>query len=276
MNADLHSHSIVSDGLLTPTEITRKAAELGVEMYALTDHDDIRGLSEARAEAEKTGMKFINGVEISTTWDEATLHIVGLNINADDEILNAGLASIREGRCSRAKLMAEDLARVGVEGCLEGAYKFVTNKEMIGRTHFARFLVESGTVSDVKAAFKHYLVKGKPGYIHHDWASLEDTVAWIRGAGGTAVIAHPGRYKMGANPMRNLVGAFRDMGGEAIEVVTGNHSEDQVRYYASMAKNFGLAASRGSDYHGPGESYALPGKIPPLPLGLKPVWELWQ
>ena len=276
MNADLHSHSIVSDGLLTPTEITRRAAELGVEMYALTDHDDIRGLSEARAEAEKTGMKFINGVEISTTWEGGTLHIVGLNINVDDEKLNAGLASIREGRCSRAKLMAKDLARVGVEGCLEGAYKFVTNKEMIGRTHFARFLVESGTVPDVKAAFKHYLVKGKPGYVHHDWATLEDTVAWIRGAGGVAVIAHPGRYKMGANPMRNLVGAFRDMGGEAIEVVTGNHSEDQVRYYGSMAKNFGLAASRGSDYHGPGESYALPGKLPPLPFGLKPVWELWQ
>ena len=275
VNADLHSHSTVSDGLLTPTEITRRAAELGVELYALTDHDNLGGLAEAAAEAARLQLPFINGVEISVTWETNTLHILGLNIDPDNAVLNAGLATVRNGRTQRAQRMADDLARVGIRGALAGADKYVTNKEMVGRSHFARFLAESGVVPDMKSAFKHYLVKGKPGYVPHEWASLTDAVQWIRGAGGIAVIAHPGRYKLGANPMRRLLGEFKELGGQGLEVVTGNHTPEQVRHYAGLAKNFGLAGSRGSDYHGPGESYALPGKLPPLPEGVRAVWEMW-
>ena len=275
VNADLHSHSTVSDGLLTPTEITRRAAELGVELYALTDHDNLGGLAEAAAEAARLQLPFINGVEISVTWETTTLHILGLNIDPDNAVLNAGLATVRNGRTQRAQRMADDLARVGIRGALAGADKYVTNKEMVGRSHFARFLAESGVVPDMKSAFKHYLVKGKPGYVPHEWASLTDAVQWIRGAGGIAVIAHPGRYKLGANPMRRLLGEFKELGGQGLEVVTGNHTPEQVRHYAGLAKNFGLAGSRGSDYHGPGESYSLPGKLPPLPEGVRAVWEMW-
>lgn len=276
LNADLHSHSTISDGLLTPTELTRRVSELAVDLFALTDHDDLRGLAEARNEADRLGLRFINGVEISVTWETTTLHVLGLNVDPENAVLNDGLAVVREGRTKRAQLMAEDLARVGIQGCLEGAHKYATNKEMIGRTHFARYLVDSGVVNDVRSAFKHYLVRGKPGYVKHQWPDLADAIRWIHEAGGTAVIAHPGRYGLGANPMRRLLGQFRDLGGEGLEVVTGNHTSDQMRHYAGHAKNFGFAASRGSDYHGPGESYSLPGKLPPLPDGLRPVWELWD
>ena len=276
VNADLHSHSTISDGLLSPTDITRRAAELGVELYALTDHDDVRGLPEAAAEAARLGIRFVNGVEISVTWENSTLHILGLNIDPENAPLLAGLAAVRAGRSHRARQMADDLARAGIKGSLEGADKYVTNKEMVGRSHFARFLVESGAASDVKSAFRHYLVKGKPGYVPHQWASLADTVGWIRSAGGVAIIAHPGRYKIGATPMRRLLTEFKELGGEGLEVVTGNHTPDQVRHYAGLAKNFGLAGSRGSDYHGPGESYTLPGKLPPLPAGVRAVWEMWE
>jgi 3',5'-nucleoside bisphosphate phosphatase len=275
LNADLHSHSTVSDGLLSPTDLTRRVADLGVELFALTDHDDVRGLTEAREEAARLGLRFVNGVEISVSWETTTLHVLGLNIDPQNEDLAGGLAVVREGRISRARGMADDLARVGIPGALEGANKYATNKEMIGRTHFARFLVASGVSSGVKDVFKRYLVKGKPGYVAHEWASLSDTIRWIHSAGGVAVIAHPGRYKLGANPMRRLLGEFRDLGGDGLEVITGNHTPDQMRHYGGLAKNFGLAASRGSDYHGPGESYALPGRLPPLPEGLRAVWDLW-
>ncbi|MES2354323.1 MAG: 3',5'-nucleoside bisphosphate phosphatase [Pseudomonadota bacterium] len=276
INADLHSHSTISDGLLTPTELVRRAAELGVELFALTDHDDISGLAEASAEAARLGLPFVSGVEISVTWETTTLHVVGLNIDVENAGLKASLVEAREGRRHRAQLMADDLTRVGITGSLEGANKYATNKEMIGRTHFARFLADKGIVSDVKSAFKRYLVKGKPGYVAHEWMSLEHAVHCIHGAGGVAVLAHPGRYKLGSTPMRRLLSEFRDLGGEALEVVTGNHTPDQVRHYSGLAKNFGFAASRGSDYHGPGESYTLPGRLPPLPIGLQAVWEMWE
>lgn len=274
-NVDLHTHSKVSDGLLAPAELVRKAAELGVDTLALTDHDDVRGLPEARAAAKEAGITFINGVEISVSWETTTLHIVGLHMDPENAVLSDGLGAIRLGRVERAKGMAQALTERGIEGSLEGAYSYADNKEMVGRTHFARYLVEKGVVPDVKTAFKHYLVKGKPGYVPQIWASLEDSVAWLHQAGGVAVIAHPGRYKLGAGPLRRLFAQFKETGGDALEVVTGNHTADQARYFAGMSKAFGLAASRGSDYHGPGESYTLPGRLPQLPAGLTPVWELW-
>jgi 3',5'-nucleoside bisphosphate phosphatase len=273
LNIDLHSHSNISDGTLPPAELVRRAASGGVEALALTDHDNIGGLDEARAEAQKLGVLFVNGVEISVSWEKTTLHIVGLGIDPSNAELSAGLHSIRSGRHARAKLMAADLMRVGLPDILEGAYTYANNRDMIGRAHFARYMAEQGLVTDTKSAFKKYLVKGKPGFVPHQWATLSDTVNWIVGAGGIAVVAHPGRYDISSAAMRRLLTEFKSLGGRAIEVVTSNHTKDQAGQYAALAREFELAASRGSDYHGPGESYTEPGRLPNLPTDLVAVWD---
>lgn len=271
---DLHCHSTVSDGVLTPTEIVNHAAEKGIRVLALTDHDDLAGLAVARDVAEKHGMQFINGVEISVTWRRRTLHIVGLKINPEYTPLVEGLANIRAGRHTRAVGMAQSLEKIGIHGVLEGAYEY-SKGGIISRTHFARFLIEKGYAKDTKAVFKHYLVKGKPGYIEHQWASLEDAMAWIIGSGGVAVIAHPGRYDLGRVTMLELMHEFRALGGSAIEVVTGSHTVDQYQEFAKMAKSFDLASSMGSDYHGKGQTYIEMGRLPSLPSHCVPVWRDW-
>jgi 3',5'-nucleoside bisphosphate phosphatase len=272
-NIDLHSHSNVSDGLLAPADLVKRAAGCGVQVLALTDHDGIGGLAEARATAKECGIGLINGVEISVSWEKTTVHIVGLGLDPTNSVLLEGLASIRQGRHDRAQRMAADLKRVGITGALEGAYEYAGNKDMIGRVHFARFLAEQGHVGDVKSAFKKYLVKGKPGFVPHQWAALVDAVAWIRTAGGIAVVAHPGRYDISSAAVRRLLTEFKSYGGGAIEVMTSNHTKDQAGHYGVLAQEFGFAASRGSDYHGPGESYAEPGRIPNLPAHLTAVWD---
>jgi hypothetical protein len=271
---DLHCHSTVSDGVLTPTEVVNHAAENGIRVLALTDHDDVAGLAPARAVAESLGMKFINGVEISVTWRRRTLHIVGLRINPEYPPLLEGLALIRAGRHTRAAGMAQSLEKIGIHGALEGAYAF-SKGGIISRTHFARFLMEKGYAKDTKVVFKHYLVKGKPGYFEHEWASLEEALSWIVGSGGTAVIAHPGRYDLGRVTMLELMHEFRALGGQAIEVVTGSHSVDQYQEFAKVAKSFDLAASMGSDYHGKGQTYIEMGRLPSLPSTCIPVWRDW-
>ncbi len=277
---DLHCHSTVSDGLLTPTELVTRAAERGVKFLALTDHDDIDGLDEAAKVSAQLGIGFINGVEISVTWRTHTLHIVGLRIDPHYPALVEGLSQIRSGRRHRAELMAESLARSGIGGVLDGAYRYASNPEIIGRTHFARYMVEAGLCKDVGSVFKRYLVKGKPGYVPHQWADLQDAIDWIRGAGGIAVLAHPGRYTagrkaMGKPTMRELLQEFAEKGGKAIEVVTGSHTPPQYAEFARYATEFGLLSSCGSDYHGPGESYRDLGRLPDLPLECKPVWGEW-
>ena len=272
---DLHCHSTVSDGVLTPTEIVNHAAEKGVRVLALTDHDDVAGLAIARAVAETHGMQFINGVEISVTWRRRTLHIVGLKINPEYAPLVEGLANIRAGRHTRAEGMAQALEKVGIHGALEGAYEY-SKGGIISRTHFARFLIEKGYAKDTKAVFKRYLVKGKPGYVEHQWASLEDAMAWIVGSGGVAVIAHPGRYDLGRVTMLELMHEFRALGGAAIEVVTGSHTVDQYQEFAKVAKSFDLASSMGSDYHGKGQTYIEMGRLPSLPSHCVPVWRDWS
>ena len=274
-NYDLHCHSTASDGLLAPAELVRRAAAHGVQVLALTDHDDISGLAEARAAAAAVGLKFINGVEVSVSWGETTIHVVGLGIGPDDPVLQQGLKTIREGRTERARKMAHDLTRAGIPGSLEGAYAYVENPDLVGRTHFARFLVEKRYVKDVKSAFQHFLVGGKPGYVPHQWAKLEDALSCIRAGGGVAVVAHPGRYKLTRTQMRKLLGEFKDGGGAGIEVITGSHTPEQYLEYAILAKQFGFLASRGSDFHGPGESRIELGKLPNLPADLKPVWHDW-
>jgi len=246
-----------------------------VHMLALTDHDETSGLAEARATAEELGLRFIDGVEISVSWDEHTVHIVGLNLNPEEETLRNGLARIRSTRDRRAGNIAASLKQAGIPGALEGALSFAGNPGLISRAHFARFLVQHAYARDVKAVFEHYLVAGKPGYVPHQWASLDEAIHWIHAGGGTAVIAHPGRYRFTRQEMRDFITRFRDLGGEGMEVVSGAHSPEQYREYATLVSEFGLLASRASDFHGPKESRVDLGKLPELPANLKPVWQHW-
>lgn len=274
LNADLHCHSVVSDGTLTPEDLAARAAGNGVELWALTDHDEIGGQHRAAAAAHANGMKYLTGTEISVTFAGQTVHIVGLGFDAADPAMKQGLVDTRGGRGQRAMEMSDQLAKAGIKDAYEGALKYVGNPELISRTHFARFLVETGHCRDTAEVFRKYLTEGKPGYVEHRWASLGDAVRWIASAGGMAVIAHPGRYKFTANEEYALFTEFKAHGGRGVEVVTGSHTAAEYVTYASMAKEFGLAASRGSDFHSPGESHTDLGKLPPLPGGLTPVWEL--
>ena len=279
-NFDLHNHSIASDGLLTSSALIALAVKNGCDALALTDHDTTAGLVEAQKAADALNLRFIPGVEISVSWTpnadakSTTLHIVGLGFDAENPVLAAGLNGIREGRTARARLMGDDFARIGMHGMFEAAYEFAENKSMIGRTHFARALVARGAVSEVGKAFNRYLTPGRPGFVAHRWASLGDALAWIMAAGGVAVMAHPGRYKLQKAEMTQLLGEFKDLGGRSIEVMTGSHSPPQFREYALRAKEFGFLASRGADYHGPGESHYEPGRVPLLPDDLTPVWSV--
>ena len=274
LNADLHCHSVVSDGTLTPEALAARARANGVELWALTDHDEIGGLSRAAVAAKAQGLNYLTGAEISVTFVGETVHIVGLGFDADNAALAQGLHNTRGGRSQRAMDMAEGLAKVGIKGAFEGALRFVGNPELISRTHFARFLVESGVCSETHEVFRKYLTEGKPGYVPHRWATLRDAVTWITQAKGVAIIAHPGRYKFTANEEYALFTEFKAHGGQAVEVVTGSHTTQEYVKYAETAKEFGLAASRGSDFHSPDESRIDLGALPFLPGGLTPVWDL--
>lgn len=275
LNIDLHCHSNVSDGVLTPTAVAARAKANGVDVWALTDHDEVDGIPEARAAAAAFGLHYIPGVEISVTWAAQTIHIVGLQIDETNQALVQGLASTRGGREQRAREMAEQLAAVGIQDSYEGALKFVGNPDLISRTHFARYIIEAGICSDVAEVFRNYLIEGKPGFVPHRWATLEQAVTWICGAGGIAVVAHPGRYNFSDLAMDAFFDQFKQLGGTAIEVVTGSHTVDQYAYYAKVAQDYGFLASRGSDFHGPGESRIDLGALPPLPDKLQPVWHNW-
>lgn len=276
LNYDLHCHSSVSDGVLTPVQLVQRAAEKGVDVLALTDHDDIGGLAQAAQAAESASIDFVNGVEISVSWSGVTLHVVGLNIDPANAGLQAGLAGIQQGRRERAERIGQDLARHGIPGAFEGALRHAANPRMIGRTHFARFLVEQGVCKDVRSVFKKYLVRGKPGYVTHEWTSLENAVAWIRASGGQAVLAHPGRYDLKGKATRRLLGAFKELGGEGVEVVTGSHTPDQHTLFAELANLYGLTASRGSDFHAPDEYGRELGSGPALPQKCTPIWHNWN
>ena len=265
---------MVSDGTLTPEDLAARAKANGVELWALTDHDEIGGQHRAAAAAHAQGMAYLTGVEISVTFADTTVHIVGLGFDPHDTRLAEGLAATRGGRGERAKDMAEQLAQAGIPGAYEGALQFVGNPALISRTHFARFLVETGVCKDTSEVFRKYLIEGKPGYVPHRWASLGNAVRWITEAGGMAIIAHPARYKFSANEEFALFSEFKAHGGLGVEVVTGSHSAAEYVTYAAMAKEFGLAASRGSDFHSPDESHTDLGTLPLLPGQLTPVWEL--
>jgi predicted metal-dependent phosphoesterase TrpH len=276
LNVDLHCHSNVSDGMLPPAVVAARAHANGVDVWALTDHDELGGIPQAREAAESLGMHYVTGVEISITWAGETVHIVGLQIDEKNEDLVRGLAHTRSGRERRAREIAAQLATAGIPNAFEGALRFVGNPDLISRTHFARYIIEQGVEKDISGVFRNYLIDGKPGYIPHRWASLKDAVSWIRGAGGIAVLAHPGRYNFDDMAQDVLLNEFKRLGGTGVEVVTGSHTVDEYDEYAKVAKRYGLLASRGSDFHGPGESPVELGALPPLPIGVTPVWHDWH
>jgi predicted metal-dependent phosphoesterase TrpH len=272
LNADLHAHSIRSDGTLTPQALVERASERGVELFALTDHDEVSGIAEARRCAQARGLRFVAGVEVSVTFAGHTVHVVCLGIDEADEPLLSGLARVRAGRTQRAHEMAAGLAAAGIPDAYAGALQYVGNPDLISRTHFARYLVQIGICSDSREVFGRYLTEGKPGYVPHRWASLKDAVQWIRGAGGVPIIAHPARYRLSPTELWALVSEFREAGGVALEVATSSHSADDIRRFAQLALEFGLEGSRGSDFHGPGESHAELGVVAPVPYEVTPVW----
>ncbi len=273
LNADLHCHSVVSDGTLTPEELALRAHGNGVQLWALTDHDELGGQERAAAAAKSLGMAYLTGVEISVTFIGQTVHIVGLGVDTSHPALVDGLRQTRGGREQRAHEMSDGLARVGIRGAFEGALKFVGNPDLISRTHFARFLVETGVCKETNEVFRKFLTEGKPGFVPHRWASLQNAVDWITQAGGMAIIAHPARYRFTANEEFALFTEFKAHGGLGVEVVTGSHSAAEYITYAEAAREFGLAASRGSDFHSPAESHTELGTLPFLPSNLTPVWE---
>ena len=264
----------MSDGTLTPEALAERAAANGVTLWSLTDHDEIAGQARALQAAQAAGMQYLTGTEISVSFAGKTVHIVGLGFDAQDPRMAQGLLKTRGGREQRAQEMADQLAAVGIPGCFEGALRFVGNPELISRTHFARHLVESGVCSDTHEVFRNYLTEGKPGFVPHRWASLREAVQWITECAGVAVIAHPARYKFTANEEYALFSEFKTHGGVGVEVVTGSHTSHEATVYAQVAQEFGLAASRGSDFHSPHESRIDLGQLPDLPKGLTPIWEL--
>lgn len=276
LNVDLHCHSNCSDGMLSPSVLAARAKDNGVDVWAMTDHDEVRGIAEARAAAQTLDLPFVSGVEISVTWSNQTVHIVGLQIDETNSTLVNGLAATRGGREARAREIAAQLEKIGIVDAFEGSLKYVGNPDLISRTHFARYIVELGLAKDLSEVFSKYLSEGKPGFVPHRWTSLQNSVEWIRDAGGIAVIAHPGRYQFSELAFDALFTEFKELGGAAIEVTTGSHTVDQYEQYAKVANRYGFLASRGSDFHGPGESRVDLGALPALPGNVQAIWHDWE
>ncbi|MBS0319901.1 MAG: PHP domain-containing protein [Proteobacteria bacterium] len=272
---DLHCHSTYSDGVLTPAAVVARAVGRGVDVLALTDHDQVAGNAEARAAAADAGIQFACGVEISASFESLTVHVVGLGVDPDDATLSQGLAGVRAGRHGRAQRIGDSLAEAGIPDAYLGARRLAGSDALVARTHFARYLVEIGRAKDTRAVFRRYLTPGKPGYVRHAWATLADAIAWIHGAGGDAVLAHPGRYPCSPTALRRLLGQFRDLGGDALEVISPAHTPAQFTEFATHARVYGLRGSVGSDFHAPDESWMDLGAMPPLPDGVTPVWADW-
>jgi len=269
---DLHSHSVASDGTLTPAGLVQQAHAAGVQVLALTDHDTTDGISAASVTADELGLQLVPGVEVSVSWQSMTVHILGLNIDPHCAALQTGLQRLQGVRDWRAMEIGRRLDKAGIPGAFDGA-SALTRGRIVSRTHFARFLVEQGHAQSLREVFKRYLVPGKPGYVSGEWAGLEEGLDWIRQAGGLAVIAHPARYRMTASKLRRLIGEFRELGGAGIEVVSGSHTRDNITSMAALARTGNLLASRGSDYHGPENPWVKLGHMAELPAGCTPVWE---
>lgn len=273
MKYDLHSHSIASDGTLTPVALVQRAVAQGVTHLALTDHDTLAGLHEAKAAAQDCELQLVAGIELSAQWKGRAIHIVGLLLDIDCSELNTGIAKQQEFRAWRGLEIARRLEKkAGISNAYEGALSFV-HGDLLSRSHYARFLVEQGYARDFSKAIKKYLLKGKPGHVQGDWAPLADVVSWIRAAGGIAVIAHPARYNMTASKLRGLIADFIEAGGEAIEVVSGSHTPSDVKNMLGHALRFDLLASAGSDFHGPENRWIELGRLADMPESCTAVWQ---
>jgi predicted metal-dependent phosphoesterase TrpH len=272
MNVDLHCHTNLSDGSLAPKELIQLAIERKIDVLAITDHDNIDCYSEITA--PKEGLTLISGIEFSTTWNNIGVHIVGLNMDLSNPELLKGIEFQSVAREKRATLIDEKLHNLGIKGCLEGAKRFSSGQQ-VGRPHFAQYLVEIRAVSNVQQAFKRYLGAGKAGDIKQQWASLGDVVSWIRGAGGIAVLAHPTKYKLTRTKLCRLLEDFVKLGGEAMEVISGNQTASETQSMARLCKQYNLLASRGSDFHAPGQPWAALGMASELPADCEPVWSRW-
>ena len=272
---DLHSHSTASDGTLEPAELVRRAARQGVEVLALTDHDTTDGVAEAATAARDEGIELVPALEVSVTWRKGTVHIVALHIDPQDTALQQGLARLREFRLWRGEEIGRRLHKAGIDGALEGARAYADGPSL-SRTHFARFLVDNGFAKDMGQAFRRYLGQGKPGHVPGDWATLEEAVGWITGAGGQAVVAHPARYKLTRTKLGELLEAFKECGGIGLEVVSSSHNREERAAMARLAEKFGLYGSVGSDFHTPGNPYVELGRHLDLPTGCAPIWETWD
>jgi predicted metal-dependent phosphoesterase TrpH len=270
---DLHCHSTASDGSLTPTELIQRARDNGVTCLSLTDHDTTAGLIEAQTTADRVGIQFIPGIELSVNWQNKTLHIIGLNINPDFPELCQGIANLQATRKKRAEKISQKLAKKNIDGALE-AVKLSAGEGMITRLHFANFLVSSHHVETQQKAFDKYLGKGKSAFVQTQWPEIETAVSWIIESGGLPVLAHPLRYRLTASWMKRLLVFFKDLGGEAIEVVTGRSNADDIHLSGKYAKNFGLLGSVGSDFHTPDNVWVELGRLAELPSDIKPVWSL--
>ena len=271
---DLHSHSTVSDGSLSPEQLVARAIDQGVDVLALTDHDGTEGIIAAQAAAQGTKLSLVTGVEISVTWGSSTVHILGLKVDHKNEALQKGLEKIRDYRKERAVKIAERLEKSGISGAYEGASQYAS-PVMLGRVHFAKFLVDKGHAKNINDVFKRYLVRNKPGYVSGEWATLAQAVNWINGAGGQAVIAHPARYKMTATKLRRLITEFKELGGVGLEVVSGRQHPEEIKTLAKLANDFNLLASCGSDFHSPDNTWVELGRLPELPSSVNPIWKKW-
>jgi predicted metal-dependent phosphoesterase TrpH len=269
---DLHSHSTASDGTLEPAQLVARAQAAGVDVLALTDHDTLDGYASAERAASATGLQLVPGVEISVSWHNQTIHVLGLNVDPRCVVLLQGLDGLLAFRDWRAGEIARKLAATGIDGALEGAARYRQGR-ILSRTHFAQYLVEKGRSPSVREVFRHFLVKGKPGYVRGEWADLETALGWIHAAGGIAVIAHPARYRLTRSKLARLIGEFREAGGLGIEVVSGSHSRDETLHMAAVSREHRLLASAGSDYHGPHNPWVELGRLRELPPGCRPVWQ---
>ncbi|OEY67143.1 PHP domain-containing protein [Marinobacter sp. X15-166B] len=272
---DLHCHSTASDGALSPRALLERASEMGVTHLAVTDHDTLAGLAEARDAAHQLGVALINGVELSCVWRSHTIHIVGLDFDHQDVRFLAALDGQHENRWRRARTIAGKLSRRNPDALLALATAHAGD-DVPGRPHFARALVEQGVVKDINQAFKRHLGAGKPGDVKAFWPELDEVVRWLVEAGGIAVLAHPKKYRLTATKLRQLVADFRRAGGQALEVSTSGQTATDMAFLAELCKKENLWASQGSDFHFPGAAWSELGRISKLPDGLAPVWHYFR
>jgi len=273
MQVDLHTHTNASDGTLSPAELVRDAHAAGVQMLAITDHDTVAGL-DSLALPLPDGLRLIPGIELSANWRNTAIHIVGLNIDPDDSNLRAGIAQQHRARTERAAIIAERLEKVGFTDVLAGAQR-EAGRELVGRPHFARYLVSSGQIKDVNTAFKRHLGRGKRGDVRDGWPEIATVINWIHTAGGAAVLAHPAKHKLTNLRLEELCRDFVTAGGDALEVISGFQNMSLTQKLARLANRHGLQASVGSDFHMPGQPWARLGCVPQLPSDSRPVWRDW-